>query len=260
MNDSLSLVIPELHGSKIRRTADGRFSVYDLIRVAGEKKGERKVWERLCERHPEVVAKCHDFQFPGKAQRLTPVATVENCLYILGLLPGVCGQTYREKAANIVRRYIQGDADLGVELILRDHNNERVERAKKRLLVCDTNKQVADLAIAHGVSPGSLHNDRYRGLYRRTAKQLREDAGIGDRETPLDILSTRDNGFNWLANQMAVEANDPDLLFNAANGIRDLYRQTTGKVLEPIFESKKIRPSQAKSIAFGANQLELPVA
>jgi hypothetical protein len=99
-----------------------------------------------------------------------------------------------------------------------------------------------------------------RGLYRRTAKQLREDAGIGDRETPLDVLSTRDNGFNWLANQMAVEANDPNLLFNAANGIRDLYRQTTGKVLEPIFESKKIRPSQAKSIAFGINQLEIPVA
>lgn len=253
------LRIPELSGSKIRRTEDGRYSVYDLIRVAGAKKGERKVWERLCAQFPEVVAKCHDFQFPGQGQRSTPVATVENCLYILGLLPGVCGKTYREFAANIVRRYIEGDADLGASLILRDHNKERVERAKKRLLVADTNKQVADLAIKHGINPGALHNDRYRGLYRKTAKQLRSDAGIKNNQTPLDVMSTRDNGMNWLANQMAVEADDPSLAFDFANDIRESYQRRVGKPLEPIFESKAIRPSQAKSIAFGNNQLILPV-
>jgi hypothetical protein len=257
---NFSIVIPELSGSKIRKTEDGRFSVYDLIRIVGGKKNPRQNWYDLCGKYLEVVGKTDNFQFIGAGQRLTPVANVDNCLYIIGLLPGVCGQTYREKAASIVRRYIEGDADLGLEMIYRDHNKERVDRAKKRLLVCDTNKQVADLAINHKINPGVLHNDRYRGLYRRTAKQLREAAGLSDRETPLDSLSARDNGMNWLANQLAVEANNPDLLFEAANGIRNLYQQTTGKVLEPIFEPQRIRATQAKSIAFGStNQLELPV-
>jgi hypothetical protein len=257
---SFDLIIPELSGSKIRRTEDGQYSVYDLIRVAGEKKGERKVWERLCSQYPECVAKCHAVELGvGKAKKTTPVATVENCLYILGLLPGVCGKAYREAAANIVRRYMEGDADFGAEMILRDHNKDRVERAKKRLLVCDTNKQVADLAIAHGINPGVLHNDRYRGLYRKTAAQLRVDAGIKGKTTPLDVLSTRDNGFNWMANQMAVEANDPNLAFDFANDIRESYERRIGKQLEPIFEKESLRPSQAKTIAFGQNQLALPV-
>jgi hypothetical protein len=257
---NFDLVIPELSGSKIRRTEDGRYSVYDLIRVAGEKTGERTAFKRLCKEHPECVAKCDAVELGiGKAKKKTPVATPENCLYILGLLSGVCGQAYREIAANIVRRYLEGDADLGVSLILRDHNKERVDRAKKRLLVCDTNKQVADLAIAHQINPGVLHNDRYRGLYRKTAKQLRVEAGITNKETPLDVMSSRDNGMNWLANQMAVEADDPSLVFDFANDIRESYQKRVGKPLEPIFETSKLRPSQAKTIAFGNNQLAMPV-
>jgi KilA-N domain len=157
-------------------------------------------------------------------------------------------------------KVVEGDADLGADLILRDHNKDRVDRAKKRLLVCDTNKQVADLAIAHGINPGVIHNDRYRGLYRKTAKQLREDAGVKGKTTPLDLMSTRDNGFNWMANVMAVEANDPNMAFDFANGIRDLYEKKMGKPLEPIFETQSIRPSQAKSIAFGSSyQMEMAI-
>jgi hypothetical protein len=257
---NFNLVIPELSGSKIRRTEDGRYSVYDLIRIAGGKKNPHDTWKRMADAHSELLGKCEsEVMGTGKAKKSTPVATVENCLYILGLLPGVCGQSYRESAANIVRRYIEGDANLGAELILRDHNKERVDRAKKRLLVCDTNKQVADLAIAHGVNPGILHNDRYRGLYRKTAAQLREDGGIKGKGTPLDVLSSRDNGMNWLANQMAVEADNPNLVFDFANDIRDSYQKRVGKPLEPIFEARSIRPSQAKVIAFGNQQMELAV-
>lgn len=157
-------------------------------------------------------------------------------------------------------KVVEGDAELGADLILRDHNKDRVDRAKKRLLGCDTNKQVADLAIAHGINPGVLHNDRYRGLYRKTAKQLREDGGIKGKSTPLDVMSSRDNGMNWLANQMAVEADNPTLVFDFANDIRESYQKRVGKPLEPIFEAQSLRPSQAKSIAFGSTyQMELVV-
>jgi hypothetical protein len=105
-----------------------------------------------------------------------------------------------------------------------------------------------------------LHNDRYRGLYRRTAKQLRIEAGIGEKETPLDVLSARDNGMNWLANQMAIEAENPDLVFDFANDIRESYGRRVGKDLTPIFEEKRIRPSQAQRIAYAPEyQLEMPI-
>lgn len=66
--------------AEIRVTADGRYSVYDVIRFCGCK-GERKVWERLAERYSEVVTFCHNFKFAGKGQRETPVASREGILH-----------------------------------------------------------------------------------------------------------------------------------------------------------------------------------
>lgn len=116
---NFNLVIPELQGSKIRRTDDGRFSVYDLIRIAGGRKKPHDTWKRMTDAHSELLGKCESEELgTGKAKKSTPVATSENCLYILGLLSGMCGQSYREAAANIVRRYIEGDAELVLEKFL----------------------------------------------------------------------------------------------------------------------------------------------
>lgn len=213
----------------------------------------KKYWSAVAER---VRAKKRElFSTPGRGKRsgtwVHPLIASHYAAWLNADFAVLVNETFQ--------KVVKGDAELGAELILRDHNKERVERAKKRLLVCDTNKQVADLAISHGLNPGVLHNDRYRGLYRKTAAQLRAEGGIKGKGTPLDVLSSRDNGMNWLANQMAVEANDPSLAFDVANGIRDLYKKTTGKELQPIFESRSIRPSQAKAIAFGNNQVELAV-
>lgn len=254
----VALVIPELNGAKIRKTEDGCFSVYDLIRIAGGKKGERKVWERLCKDHPELVTKCHNFKFPGKGQRNTPVANLENCLYILGLLPGACGKSYREKAANLVRRYIEGDAELGMEIMIRDHNKERFDRAKKRLLVCDTNKEASELAIKNGVSPSQVHNDRYRGLYEMTASQLRKDGNISKNKTPLDAMSTYDLTLNSLANMMALQSENPNAIIGVSVGLRDLHESKTGKPLTPTWEDRALRPDQARKV-LSDRQMELPI-
>lgn len=72
----------------IRETEDGRYSVYDTIEVLADKKNPRETFKRLCDEYTEVVKKCDNLQFPGAGQRLTPVATKENILYIIGLLPG----------------------------------------------------------------------------------------------------------------------------------------------------------------------------
>ena len=255
-----SLIIPELNGAKIRKTEDGRFSVYDLIRIAGGQKNPHQPWKRLQEAYPELLTKCESEKLgAGKAKKSTPVATVENCLYILGLLPGECGKSYREKAANLVRRYIEGDAELGAEMMIRDHNKDRFDRAKKRLLVCETNKQTAEIALQHGVNPSLIHSDRYRGLYRRTASQLREDAGLKKSETPLNAMSVRDLTMNSLVNQLVAESGDPDLAFEFGDNLRQGFERTMKKALSPVWEHNQLRPSQARKVLLD-KQLELPVA
>ncbi len=158
----------------------------------------------------------------------------------------------------IFLRYLDGDAELGAEMLIRDHNNERRERAKNRILVCDTNKETADLATKYGVSHGEVHNDRYRGLYRMTAAKLRKDAGIGPRETPLDRMSRLDLSMNSLANQLALQADDPNSLFDFASDIRESYEKRLKKPLVPTWEKTPLRPNQArKTLTDG--QTELPV-
>jgi len=268
-----AIAIPELNGAKIRKTEDGRFSVYDLIRVCTGIKNASEVWlgkhrqkkdgsattEGIVSRHPEVIDKVYNYKFQGKGQKETPVATLENCLYILGLLPGECGKSYREKAATLVRRYIEGDADLGAEIMIRDHNKDRFDRAKKRLLVCETNKQTAEIALQHGVNPSFIHSDRYRGLYRKTTNQLREDAGLKKTETPLNAMSARDLTMNSLVNQLVAESGDPDLAFDFGDSIRQGFERTMKKSLQPIWEHDQIRPQQARKV-LSDSQLGLPFA
>lgn len=83
----------------VRVTEDNSFSVFDTIQVVGGKSNPRVYWKSLSDQYPEVVKKTYNFQFSGAGQRKTPVATQENILYIIGLLPGAIGRAYREDAA-----------------------------------------------------------------------------------------------------------------------------------------------------------------
>ncbi|MDJ0733557.1 MAG: hypothetical protein QNJ47_05615 [Nostocaceae cyanobacterium] len=88
-----------LNYGSIRVTEDGRYSVYDTIEVLAGRKNPRETWKRLCKEYSEVVTKCDNLQFSGFGQRPTPVASKQNILYIIGLLPGAVGKAYREDAA-----------------------------------------------------------------------------------------------------------------------------------------------------------------
>jgi hypothetical protein len=158
----------------------------------------------------------------------------------------------------IFLRYLDGDAELGAELMIRDHNRERQERAKNRLLVCDTNKETAELATKYSVSHGEVHNDRYRGLYHKTASQLRQEAGISAKETPLDHLSRLDLSMNSLANQLALQADDPSSIYGFASDIRESYEKRIKKPLVPTWEKIPLSPVKARKM-IANNQLELPI-
>jgi hypothetical protein len=103
-------------------------------------------------------------------------------------------------------RVMEGDSDLAAEMMIRDHNKDRVDRAKKRVLVSGTNKETMELAKVDGARYADVHNDRYKGLYHKDARQLRIEAGITKDQTPLDKMSAYDLNLNSLANQMALMA------------------------------------------------------
>jgi hypothetical protein len=110
--------------SSIRITPDGRISVYDGIGYTTGQKNPHDAWKRIVEPYPEVLAKCENFQFPGKGQRETPVATLQVFLEILVLLPGRVAAQVREKAVKTLVRAMQGDLSLVEEILDRIHSSQ----------------------------------------------------------------------------------------------------------------------------------------
>lgn len=240
-----NLIIAELNNAEIRKTSDNRFSVFDLIRVAGGKKNPHDTWKSLCDSYSEVLGKTDNLKFEGRGQRETPVATVENCFYILGLLPGTCGKSYREAAANLVRRYLEGDAELGVELIKGD-TKEKQKLAMRRLNVVETNKVAADAVYQTNTPISTMHNDRYRGLYGKNTRQLREECEAKVNETPLNYMSERDLAYNYAVNLMVIESGDPSKAYEGGVGMSELHERVTGKKLTPEWTGSCLSPSIAR--------------
>lgn len=142
--------------------------------------------------------------------------------------------------------------------MINNHNKQLTERARKRDLVADTNNKVAGLAIKHGINPSKVCDDRYLGCYGMDTKQLREDGNLSSKETPLNAMSIRDLTLQSFINQMVIESDNPSLTFELAKNIRLGVEKVTNKPLKPIWETTKLKPSQAKK-TLESNQLELPL-
>ncbi|WP_104992766.1 hypothetical protein [Deinococcus sp. NW-56] len=115
----------------IRRTDDGRISVFDALQVVGAK-NPRDMWKRLVDAFPEVVEICDNLRFPGAGQRLTPVTDEAGWRRIVSVLPGMLGRKYRAEANALVDRYLAGDATLAAELIDRQTDPEQARWLARR--------------------------------------------------------------------------------------------------------------------------------
>lgn len=136
---------------EIRMTEAGQPSVFDMIRVLGGQKAPHKVWERLAETHPEVLTKCQNLKFPGRGQRVTPVArTKEDAYYILGLLPGAAGRRYREEAAKLFSQFLDNPAAVATAAVERMSQEDR-EWLEARLKGKRTRRVFTDVLQEHGV-------------------------------------------------------------------------------------------------------------
>jgi hypothetical protein len=156
-------------------------------------------------------------------------------------------------------RVVEGDSDLAADMMIRDHNKDRQQKALKRVKATVSNRTVNGLSQKHGLPFYKIHDDRNVGLYGRTTKQLRSDGGIEGKETPLNYMSDLDLSYADAANGMVIEADNPALMALAASGIAELHKKITGKSLQPKWESDRLTPTQARTITHSAfYQTELP--
>ena len=169
----------EYQGDCIRTTPDGRMSVFDFIRVVGGQKGERKVWSRLLTQYPEVVPFCHNFKFPGAGQRNTPTSDKEGILYILALLPGTAGKSYRSAAAKIVLAFYEAPESLANAIIDRTEDPEALKRIEQRVKAKISNKGLNFvISQAGGTCFAAVADINNIAILGGTAKQIRAARGV----------------------------------------------------------------------------------
>ena len=64
-----------------------------------------------------------------------------------------------------------------------------------------------------------------------------------------------------MANQRAKMMGNPNAIFAVANTLREGHEKDMGSPLKPTWEEKRLRPNQAKAIAYSPEyQTELPVS
>ena len=111
----------ESNGKKIRKTNESppRVSVIDMIHVVCNTRTPENAWrvlERVKVTFGEVSQLLQDFKFPGQGQRDTPVVNARGFVTLINLLPGRRVALFRLESADIVARYLGGDATLIAEI------------------------------------------------------------------------------------------------------------------------------------------------
>ena len=106
---------------QIRKTAETppRLSVIDLVAaVTGYSSNvASNVVLRLKATYPEVTSSWCIYKFSGRRQRDTPVTDARGAIELIMLLPGKTAAMARQCAANVVVRYLGGDASLVQEVM-----------------------------------------------------------------------------------------------------------------------------------------------
>lgn len=212
-----NLVTFEQFDETIRQTPDGRFSVYDVIRFCG-KKNPRDAWRVLIEKYSECVGKTDTYKFPGKgwASQPTPITDREGILYIIGLLPGVVGRSYRESAAKVFLRYLDADPELAGSVIDRA-TPEDLKKIERRLAARLKGKTVridfTDTLQAHGVRNNGFGdngfanctNAIYRPLFGKDAQQLKRSKGLSKSAKLRDHMETNELVDTAFAERLAAK-------------------------------------------------------
>ena len=116
---------------RVRKTAEDppRISVIDLVAaVTGyTSHAAANAVLRLKTTYPEVSSDWCLFRFGGRGQRDTPVTDARGAIELIMVLPGRAAAIARQSAANVVVRYLGGDASLVREIMMNKQIQAQLE-------------------------------------------------------------------------------------------------------------------------------------
>jgi hypothetical protein len=133
------LFLPE--GAKVRTTPEGCVSVIDILATVGAK-DPHSSYRHLCKSHQEVPQLVRNFKFPGPGQKETPVVDREGFTRLMLVIPGPRGAKFREGAAKLILRYLDGDITLAAEIADRQEDPEKLRWLENRVRAKRTNKEL----------------------------------------------------------------------------------------------------------------------
>lgn len=191
MND-LTLTLPD--GGQVRKTADGRMSVYDLLKIAGAK-NPRDTFARLSEAYPDTVANLDSVKLPRKdgkrANLASPVCTEAGWRRIKMVLPGVIGANFRAAAADLIEGALRGDIHTAAAIAERNSNPRDLEwlgaRALSKSTVLDLNSAIAAAGCSQATYP-KVHDTNNVAVTGMTAAELQRERGVKATRDGMDVV------------------------------------------------------------------------
>lgn len=184
----LAITLPD--GAQVRKTADGRMSVYDLLKIAGAK-NPRETFKRLEQEYPDVVTGCDNFKFSGQGQRKTPVTDEAGWRQIRMVLPGVIGSSYRAAANDLIEKALSGDIATAAAIAERNNNAQDLQwlgaRALSKSTVLDLNAAICAAGCSQNVYP-KVHDANNVNVTGMTAGDIRVERGVKQTRDGLDVV------------------------------------------------------------------------
>lgn len=178
----LALTLPD--GAEIRKTADGRMSVYDLLKVAGAV-NPRVTFKRLSEEYPDTVTSCDSVKLPRKdgkkANLASPVTDEAGWRQIKMVLPGVIGANYRAAASDLIEKALSGDIHTAAAIAERNNDPRDLRwlgaRALSKSTVLDLNSSIAAAGCSQGIY-SKVHDSNNVNITGMTAAEIQAERGV----------------------------------------------------------------------------------
>lgn len=188
----LTLTLPD--GATVRRTSDGRMSVFDLLKIAGAK-NPRDTYKRLKEAFPDSVANVDAVKLrrsDGKYHaQPTPVCDEAGWRRIRMVLPGMMGASYRAAANDLIEKALRGDVQTAAAIAERNNNPRDLEwlgaRALSKSTVLDLNGSIAAAGCAQKTYP-KVHDTNNVAVTGLTAAEIQQERGVKQTRDGMDVI------------------------------------------------------------------------
>lgn len=188
----LAITLPD--GAQVRKTADGRMSVYDLLKVAGAK-SPRETFKRLAAEYPDSVTGCDAMKLPRKDGKLqaqpTPICDEAGWRQIKMVLPGVIGSAYRAAASDLIESALRGDIRTAAAIADRNTNPRDLEwlgaRSLSKSTVLDLNGSIAAAGCSQTTYP-KVHDNNNVAVTGLTAAEIQRERGVKQTRDGLDVV------------------------------------------------------------------------